>query len=245
MFSGFFFTSADNDDLLGAIFQRIQDVDQLCRLCSVSKSIAAIARSDLLWSRFIEHMFGARVFSHVLKCRSGDVSDAMASQVHRILCFGSSSEVEGTDSSSGEPTIASRGWRVSQKGAFEALLRALANEFCRQPDAVCELLTRDVDDVEEAGEIMANFIGWLSPQRCGLPDVRMAAIKAGRSPSLPPLLSMPLSRAHCALACTSVPRIFVFRMVICASVLCGARRESLDKGDCGSEGGREEGRQTE
>ena len=105
------------------------------------------------------------------------MGDPMAWHVLRLLCFGSTVDFENSLRVDGEPASSVRDWRASQKDAFVSLIHALVIVFPREPDKVCDLLTCDVSDPEDAGRIMANFIGWLSPQRRFLPDIRTAAIK--------------------------------------------------------------------
>ena len=158
-------------DVLGAIFLRIEDPVILCRLSMVSKSVRTVAESDQVWSGAIANIVGERMHGQLLKCLRGDVGNTPTSQIYRLMCGDVSVDVD--------PIRQDR--HGSNRRAFIRLISALADEFIQNPDSVCELLTGEAEDEEQAGAIMASFIFWLSPKRCGLPDIRTQAIKASTS----------------------------------------------------------------
>ncbi len=152
---------------------RIEDPAVLFRLSMVSKSIRTAAESDEVWSAAITNIIGVRMLGQLHKCMRGDVGDPPTNQIYRLMCGDTSVDVDP----------AGHDWQGSNRRAFIRLIRALADEFVQHPDSVCEMLTGETEDEEQAGIIMAAFIFWLSSKRRGLPDIRTQAIKASiRSP---------------------------------------------------------------
>lgn len=177
-FSGLLDAFDEYQDLLVAIFLRIEDPELLCKLSMVSRSVRTVAESDQVWSAAITNIVGGSMFENLLKCMRGDAGSPQTSQIYGLLC--------GDTSVDANP--AGQDWHGSNRRAFIRLISALAREFVQNPDSVCELLTVEAEDEEQAGIIVASFIFWLSPKRRGLPDIRTQAIKASNPapcPSLP------------------------------------------------------------
>ncbi len=124
----------------------------------------------------------------IIKCMRGDVGNPPTSQIYGLLCGASVAAVNPAVNPDGHSQQL-KDWNGSNRRAFIRLIGVLADGFVQNPDSVCQLLTGEAEDEEKAGTIMASFIYWLSPKRCGLPDIRTQAIKASNTPpchSLPP-----------------------------------------------------------